>query len=99
MGARWRWQRPGDEEPMDRLRVDFYLTREDYAGHLCASSIPTGATLGNGPLVEAVRDHLKAATLLEPDESWSENYSEEETAARVKWADEQVAAFYERTRR
>jgi hypothetical protein len=96
---RWKWLRPTDEEPMDRLRVDFYLTRGDYAGYLCATSIPTGATLGNGPLVEAVRDYLKAAPVLEPTEYWAERgYSEAEAAERWKWAEEQVAAFYGRTR-
>jgi hypothetical protein len=97
MGTRWKWLRPADEEPMDRLRVDFYLTREAYAEHLCASSVPTGAQLGNGPLTEAVREHLKAATRLEADEYWQGNYSGDEVAARVKWAGDQVAQFYERT--
>jgi hypothetical protein len=99
MARRWKWRRPSDEEPLDRLRIEFYLTREDYEGYLCASGVDTGTQLGDRELVAAVRDHLEAATLLEPDETWADNYSADEVAEREKWAAELVAAFYERTRR
>lgn len=82
MAHRWKWLRPGDSEPLDRLRVDFYISREGYTEYLCASGVETGAQLSDWALVEAVRDHLKGATVLEPDEGWSENYSEADAAAR-----------------
>jgi hypothetical protein len=94
---RWNWHRKSNREPMTALRVDHYVTREDLAELLCLSDHETGAKLTDRQILDAARDMLRAAGVLEPFETWGNNYSEEEAAARWKWAEGLVAGFYERT--
>lgn len=86
------WRRRSNGEPMARVRADHYLTRQDIADILCASSeIETGTRLSTDAIMHYVRQYLSAAPILEPVGDWGHGCTDEEAEEREKWADEQVS--------
>jgi hypothetical protein len=90
MTDRWRWRRKSDNEPMARLVISHYMTREDMVLLLCPSDL-FGTEPGVRAILAEVRMVTLAAGVLEPVEQWAWNYSDEEAQARLEWAKKQVA--------
>jgi hypothetical protein len=96
--SRWKWQQKSTGEAMTVVRVEHYLTRDDIAELLCArTDVETGTRLSQDTLLHYVRLELAAATVLEPVETWPNNYTEEEAGVRREWAWAQAQKFYEST--
>lgn len=97
--SRWKWRRKSDGEPLTRITVEHYMSRGDMEDALASSNVRTGTVLGDRALIAAVKDMLASADALEAFQYWPESCQAEEAEIdeRAKWAQEQVAAYYERT--
>ena len=75
------------------LRVDHYLTREDFVTLLCAGTTETGTRLTHPEIIAAVRQTLADAWEAQDALTlWAETrYSGAEADAREKWARELAA--------
>jgi hypothetical protein len=90
---RWAWRGKSDGEPMTRIRVEHYATRQDLVDLLCAhANVGTGTKLSRAATLNAIRDALASAPAREPVEFWAEtSYSPAEAEQRVDWATTLVA--------
>lgn len=97
---RWKWRHSFTGERMTEVRVSHFLTVDDIAGLLCAhAELETGTSLSGKALLLAVRRQLRAASVLEPVDTWADDYASDEAKARREWAGAQAQRYYEKTSR
>jgi hypothetical protein len=88
----WNWRDKNNGEPMARVTVRHYLTREEMVELLCAHvAAETGTRLSLKATLDAIRAELASAHLLDPVGLWAETFfSDAEAEARLTWARELV---------
>lgn len=86
MTLKWNWRSAGKHEPMARVVVNHYLTRDELIDLLCISSVPTGEELGPRRTMETIRNSLQSALAWEPVEDWWESRTDD-PAERAAWAE------------